>query len=105
MAADVKQRTRTEKALDAYKESFASTSGRVNKDKFNVKVIQYPSDLQTAPNLQHYILFNINVRGKSKFNQDKIQFEVKKDPNSANLSKEQLYRCLLLTNYFYYKKI
>ena len=90
MAADVKQRSRTEKALDAYKESFASTSGRVNKDKFNVKVTQYPSDLQTAPNLQHYVLFNINVRGKSKFNEDNRQFEVKRNPNSANLSPDEL---------------
>jgi len=90
MAADVKQRSRTGKALDAYKESFSSTSGRVNKDKFNVKVTQYPSDLQTAPNLQHYILFNINVRGKSKFNEDNRQFEVKRNPSSANLSPDQL---------------
>ena len=90
MAADVKQRSRTEIALDAYKESFATTSGRVNKDKFNVKVIQYPSDLQTAPNLQHYVLFNINVRGKSKFNEDNRQFEVKRNPNAANLSPDQL---------------
>ena len=89
MAADIKERTRTEKALDAYKESTAST-GSIDKNKFNVKVTQYPSDLQTAPNLQHYVLFNINVRGKSKFNEDKRQFEVKRDPNSANLSKDQL---------------
>ena len=88
MSADIKKRT--EKALDAYKESFATTSGRVNKDKFNVKVTQYPSDLETAPNLQHYVLFNINVRGKSKFNVENRQFEVKKDPNSANLSPAQL---------------
>ena len=30
-------------------------------NKFNVKITQYPSDLQTAPNLKHYILFNINI--------------------------------------------
>ena len=88
MSADIKKRT--EKALDAYKESFTSTSGRVNKDKFNVKVIQYPSDLETAPNLQHYVLFNINVRGKSKFNVENRQFEVKRNPNSANLSPDEM---------------
>jgi hypothetical protein len=90
MAADIKDRTPTEKALDAYKESVNSAGGKVEKNKFNVKITQYPSDLQTAKNLQHYVLFNINVRGKSKFNVDKRQFEVKKDPNSANLSKDQL---------------
>jgi hypothetical protein len=87
MAADIK--TRTEKALDAYKESTASV-GSVDKNKFNVKVIQYPSDLQTAPNLQHYVLFNINVRGKSKFNIDNRQFEVKRNPDAAGLTKEQI---------------
>jgi hypothetical protein len=88
MSADIKKRT--EQALDAYKESAAINGGNIEKNKFNVKVIQYPSDLQSAPNLQHYVLFNINVRGKSKFNIDNRQFEVKRDPNSANLSKDQL---------------
>jgi len=59
-------------------------------NKFNVKITQYPSDLQTEPNLQHYILFNINIRGKSKFNQNLTQFEVKKNPDSANLTPAQL---------------
>ena len=87
MAADIKERQKT--ALDAYKESTGS-GGIIDKNRFNVKIIQYPSDLQTAPNLKHYILFNINIRGKSKFNADKVQFEVKKNPNSANLSADQL---------------
>jgi hypothetical protein len=87
MAADIKERQK--KALDAYKES-TSSGGSIDKNRFNVKIFQYPSDLQTAPNLKHYILFNINIRGKSKFNADKVQFEVKKNPNSANLSPDQL---------------
>ena len=87
MAADIKERQK--KALDAYKESTGS-GGSIDKNRFNVKIFQYPSDLQTAPNLKHYILFNINIRGKSKFNADKVQFEVRKNPNSANLSPDQL---------------
>ena len=87
MAADIKERQK--KALDAYKES-TSSGGSIDKNRFNVKIFQYPSDLQTAPNLKHYILFNINIRGKSKFNADKVQFEVKKNPNSANLTPDQL---------------
>jgi hypothetical protein len=35
-------------------------------------------------------LFNINIRGKSKFNPDKVLFETKRNPNSANLTKDQL---------------
>ena len=71
MAADIKERQKT--ALDAYKESTGS-GGSIDKNRFNVKIFQYPSDLQTAPNLKHYILFNINIRGKSKFNQNLTQF-------------------------------
>ncbi len=63
---------------------------RSDENKFKVNITQYPSDLQTADNLQHYILFNINIRGKSKFNQDKAQFEVKRNPDAANLTQEQL---------------
>ena len=86
MAADIKK-----EALDRYKQSYSALSGtKVDKNKFNVNITQYPSDLQTAENLKHYVLFNINVRGKSKFNEDKRQFEVKKNPNSANLSADQL---------------
>jgi len=59
-------------------------------NKFNVKITQYPSDLQTEPNLKHYILFNVNIRGKSKFNQDKTQFEVKRNPDAAGLTREQI---------------
>jgi hypothetical protein len=87
MAADIKERQKT--ALDAYKES-TSSGGSIDKNRFNVSIRQYPSDLQIADNLKHYILFNINIRGKSKFNADKVQFEVKKNPNSANLSPDQL---------------
>ena len=94
MAADIKERTRTEIALDIYKGQVSGLRGSrldsFDQNKFNVNITQYPSDLQTAKNLQHYVLFNINVRGKSKFNEDKRQFEVKRNPNSANLSKDQL---------------
>ena len=93
MAADIKERTRTEIALNKYQELHAHSAlagEKLDRNKFNVNITQYPSDLQTAKNLQHYVLFNINVRGKSKFNEDKRQFEVKRNPNSANLSKDQL---------------
>lgn len=86
MAADIKK-----EYLDRYKQDYSALSGtKVDKNKFNVNITQYPSDLQTAENLKHYVLFNINVRGKSKFNEDKRLFEVKKNPNSANLSVDQL---------------
>jgi hypothetical protein len=75
--------------LDAYKQSIPS-AGKIDKNRFNVKITQYPSDLQTAVNLKHYVLFNINIRGKSKFNPDKVLFETKRNPNSANLTKDQL---------------
>ena len=67
-----------------------SGSRRSDENKFKVNITQYPSDLQTADNLQHYILFNINIRGKSKFNQNKTQFEVKRNPDAAGLTREQM---------------
>ena len=79
----------TKEPDDAYRNN-RSASRRSDENKFKVNIAQYPSDLQTADNLQHYILFNINIRGKSKFNQEKTQFEVKKNPDSANLSPAQL---------------
>ena len=82
---------------DAIKDYQARTSelrgaglGSFDQNKFNVKITQYPSDLQIAPNLKHYILFNINIRGKSKFNQEKTQFEVKRNPDAAGLTREQI---------------
>jgi hypothetical protein len=87
MAADIKDIQ--QKALDAYKQSIPS-AGKIDKNRFNVKITQYPSDLQTAVNLKHYVLFNVNIRGKSKFNPDKVLFETKRNPNSANLTKDQL---------------
>lgn len=54
-----------------------------------INIFKYPSDLGKK-DLRHYVLFEINVRGKSEFNKDNRQFEVKRDPDSANLSQEQL---------------
>lgn len=62
-----------------------------NKDnKYGIDTIQYPSDLHMFEN-QHYVLFNINVRGKSKLDaKKKVLFEVSTHGKSANLSPEQL---------------
>ena len=86
MATDIKK-----EYLDRYKQEASALSGsKLDKNKFKVNITQYPSDLQTADNLQHYVLFNINIRGKSKFNEKKVLFETKRDPNSANLTPDQL---------------
>jgi len=86
MAADIKK-----EYLDRYKQESSALSGaKLDKNKFKVNITQYPSDLQTADNLKHYVLFNINIRGKSKFNEEKVLFETKRNPNSANLTADQL---------------
>ena len=87
---DAAQKDYNTKAPDGNYNNNRSASRRSDENKFKVNITQYPSDLQTADNLQHYILFNINIRGKSKFNQDKAQFEVKRNPDAANLTKDQL---------------
>jgi len=87
---DAAQKDYNQKAPDDNYNNNRSASRRSDENKFKVNITQYPSDLQTAANLQHYILFNINIRGKSKFNQDKAQFEVKRNPDAANLTQDQL---------------
>ena len=85
MAADIKK-----EYLDRYKQESSAFTGKLDKNKFKVDITQYPSDLQTAENLKHYIIFNINIRGKSKFNESKVLFETKRNPGSANLTAAQL---------------
>ena len=87
---DAAQKDYDTKAPDGNYDNNRSATRRSDENKFKVKITQYPSDLQTADNLQHYILFNINIRGKSKFNQNKVQFEVKRNPDAANLTQDQL---------------
>lgn len=87
---DAAQKDYNQKAPDGNYNNNRSAFRRSDENKFKVNITQYPSDLQTADNLQHYILFNINIRGKSKFNQDKAQFEVKRNPDAANLTQAQL---------------
>ena len=93
MATETLLKARKE-ALEKYQKQTSDLRGsrldKFDKNKFNVSITQYPSDLQIADNLKHYVLFNINIRGKSKFNQDKTQFEVKRNPDAANLTQDQL---------------
>ena len=71
------------------KEYTNQTFDRLDVGKYDIKTRTYPSDLG-APDLKHFVLFNINVRGKSKIDESKRLFEVKRDPKSANLTKEQM---------------
>lgn len=67
------------------------TTARTGQPKrYGVKLLQYPEDLGND-DLKHFIEFNINVRGKSKFNKDNRLFEVKKQ-SDANLSAQELGR-------------
>jgi len=68
-------------------ESSRSSGGA--KDRFSINVFQYPSDLGSQ-DLLHYIEFGINVRGKSEFDKTKRLFEVRRNPDAANLSQEQI---------------
>lgn len=77
--------------IDRVQQEYANPSsiGNLAVDKYNIDYTQYPSDLG-AQDLKHFVLFNINVRGKSKIDESKRLFEVKRDPDSANLTREQL---------------
>ena len=56
--------------VEGYRREYTNSSKKPDQNidrldnKFGVEILQYPSDLQTSPDLQHYILFNINARGK-----------------------------------------
>lgn len=79
-----------EETISTVSDAGARDALRTVKDKFAINVKRYPSDLG-GPDLLHYVTFGINVRGKSKLvPENKRLFEVKKDPNSANLTEEQL---------------
>lgn len=60
------------------------------RNKHNITVYQYPSDLHTN-DLLHYVEFNINVRGKSKYDKDKRLFEIR-PTSDAKLSPEGISR-------------
>lgn len=56
--------------------------------KYDINVLRFPNTLGTDPSLQHYVSFFINVRGKSKFNQNRL-FRVVSN-KEAQLSSDQL---------------
>jgi len=64
--------------------------GNQRTSRYALNILKYPSDLGSAE-LKHYVEFSINVRGKSKLvPESKRLFEVSRDPNSANLNRDQL---------------
>lgn len=50
---------------------------QVASGPYNVSQLSYPTDITNAPDLQHYVVFYINVRGKTKFKpQRKVDVDV-----------------------------
>jgi hypothetical protein len=66
---------------------------KLDVGKYDINTTTYPSDLG-APDLAHFVLFNINVKGKSVLDPHLSTYtllnEIKRGPDSANLTKEQL---------------
>jgi len=69
-------------------------------NNFNLEPVQYPNDLG-GEDLKHWVQFTINVRGKSFLSSDNLSRggrlgnerslgEVRRDPDSANLTTEEL---------------
>lgn len=57
--------------------------------KYNVNQYVYPQDTSTAPDLQHYMAFFINIRGKSKYKDSYKTLEVNRADEQA-LNTERL---------------
>lgn len=75
--------------IDTVENTEAKKALSGDRDKFGINVFMYPSNLGSVENL-HYVEFGINVRGKSKLSKAKQLFEVTRDPNAANLTRDQL---------------
>lgn len=80
----------TEKQKEEFQEAgLAKQEVLTTASNFTVDIYQYPDDLG-AQDVLHYIEFSINVRGKSKYNQDNRQFSVQPIPGEAGLSPDEL---------------
>jgi len=77
--------------VDKIQQQYAnsSTTENIKPDKYVIKSHTYPSDLGSQ-DLQHYVLFNINVRGKSSINGSGKLFEVTRAESSGGMTSEQL---------------
>ena len=82
--------------VDKVQNEYANPAeGELVVDRYNIRYTQYPSDLG-EPDLKHFVLFNINVRGKSKLDVDNRIDDIKisRDPNSANLCRHTLQKLI-----------
>lgn len=95
IANDIQQRL-AEQYIGTVQNEEARTALSKSKDQFGITVYQYPADLG-APDLLHYVEFQINTRGKSELDKSKRLFQVQRDPDSANVSEEQLSRVATVT--------
>ena len=53
-------------------QDFLTTFKNKGTGKYNIKNLSYPENLGKDPDVQHYVAFFINVRGKSKFNNKNV---------------------------------
>ena len=77
--------------VDKVQQQYAnsSTTDNIKPDKYVIKSHTYPSDLGSQ-DLQHYVLFNINVRGKSSINSGGKLEQVTRAESSGGMTSEQL---------------
>ena len=77
--------------VDKVQQQYAnsSTTDNIKPDKYVIKSHTYPSDLGSQ-DLQHYVLFNINVRGKSSINSSGKLQQVTRAESSGGMTSEQL---------------
>jgi hypothetical protein len=78
--------------VDQVQQQFANPAEELTTEgnKYNIRAHTYPSDLGSQ-DLKHFVLFNINVRGKSTYDTGaKRLFEVKRAESSGGLTTDQL---------------
>jgi hypothetical protein len=78
-----------EKKINNYKEKTGDIIVNQPASKYDLNILRFPDRLGNDPSLQHYVVFNINVRGKSKYNPNNRLFEITRD-NQASLTSDEL---------------
>ena len=91
MATQLEEQIRNRYVSEIKEKGLSSdeTTSKNTSKHFTIQSLSYPEDLGTKE-LNQYILFNINIRGKSKIDEGKKIAVVKRASDSANLSEAQL---------------
>jgi hypothetical protein len=77
-----------ENKVNNYNEKTGDLITNPSASKYDINILRFPDRLGNDPSLQHYVSFSINVRGKSKYNDNRL-FSIVTN-NEAQISSKEL---------------